>query len=75
MLFSFQYASLLSMHAYMEANSKIKRLLRIGDEYSDLENFLPKKKDHKFKFLSPEWREERKIKKDIRKGLLTFPLT
>ena len=74
MLFGFQYASLLSKHAFMEGQSKIRRLLRKGKEYSDLESFLPEKKDHKFKFLSPEWREERKIKKAIKKRRLKLPL-
>lgn len=75
MLFSFQYTSLLTIHAFMEAKSKLERMLRSSKEYQNLEKLIPEKKDHKFRFLTPEWREERAIDKAIKKGLIKLPLT
>jgi len=71
-LFGLQYAKLLSMHSYLEVLSKKDRLLRSIPEYRDLKNYLPEKRDHRFKFLSPEWRENKRIEKDIRRGVLTL---
>ncbi len=71
-LFGLQYAKLLSMHSYLEVLSKKDRLLRSIPEYRDLKSYLPEKRDHRFKFLSPEWRENKRIEKDIRRGVLTL---
>jgi hypothetical protein len=71
---NFKLLKIQAQHQYLLSLSKLNRLLLKGDAYQDLERYLPSKKDHKFRFLDHRKWENRKINRDLKRGVLRIPL-